>query len=165
MAYTIVSSQSVPQAIADTSTRALLPVGTVVKAVDPIYGEGEFVYALGVASTVVGSVAAIDQRSPAGVPTATVLTVAATRGPVGVAMSANVAGQYGWYQVSGSAVVKTGTVAAAGIGFSTATPGQLDDAVVTGSKIDGIVFKSADGTPSAGLAVAQIARPSANGNG
>lgn len=160
MSYIITTPIGAMQAIATTSTTQNHPLGTKVRAVDPTYGEGEFVYAKGVASTVVGSVALID--SYAGT---TVLTVAGSRGPVGVAMSANVAGQYGWYQVGGSAVVKTGTVAAAGVGFATATAGQLDDAVVAGDKIDGIVFKSANGTPSAGLAVAQIASPSMNGNG
>lgn len=160
MTYQVTTPMGGTQPIADTSPSLNHPLGTLVRAVDPTYGEGEFVYAKGVANTVVGSIALID--SYAGT---TVLTVAGSRGPVGVAMSANVASQYGWYQVSGSAVVKTGTVAAAGVGFSTATAGQLDDAVVTGDKVDGIVFKTANGTPSAGLAVAAIARPSMSGNG
>lgn len=160
MTFQISTPMGAFQQIAVTSTTQNHPLGTVVRAVDPTYGEGEFIYAKGVANTVVGSVAAID--SYAGT---TVLAVAATRGPVGVAMSANVASQYGWYQVGGSAVVKAGTVAAAGIGFSTATPGVVDDAVVAGSKIDGMVFKTSDGTPAAGFAVAALARPSLNGNG
>lgn len=160
MTYQVTTPMGATQPIAATSTTQNHALGTIVRAVDPTYGEGEFVYAKGVASTVVGSVALID--SYAGT---TVLTVAGSRGPVGVAMSANVASQYGWYQISGSAVVKTGTVAAAGVGFSTATAGQLDDAVVAGDKIDGIVFKTANGTPAAGFAVAALARPSMNGNG
>lgn len=160
MTFQITTPLGAMQQIAETSTVQNHPLGTIVSAVDPTYGEGEFVYAKGVASTVVGSVALIN--SYAGT---TVLTVAGSRGMTGVAMSANVADQYGWYQINGSAVVKCGTVSANAALFSTATPGQVDDAVVTGDKIDGMVSKTANGTPSAGLLVAQLARISMNGNG
>ena len=39
------------------------------------------------------------------------------------------------------------------------------DEPVTGDKIDGARFKTADGTPSAGFAIAQISRPALNANG
>ena len=80
-------------------------------------------------------------------------------------MSANVANQFGWYQISGAAVIKAGTVAANGSVYATATAGTVDDAVVSGDKVDGARFKTADGTPSAGFAYCQLARPSLNGNG
>ena len=160
MAYTISTPLVGAQPIAVTDTTQNHALGTVVKAVDPTYGEGEFVYLAGVASTAVGTAVIFDQY--AGTSTR---AVAAARGPVGVAMSANVASQYGWYQISGSAVVKTGTVAAGAPAYVTATAGTLDDAVVSGDKIDGFVFKTANGTPSAGLTVAQVERPSLNGNG
>jgi hypothetical protein len=56
-------------------------------------------------------------------------------------------------------------VAAGGLMYVTATAGTLDDAVVSGDKIDGGVFKTANGTPGTGLATAQICHPSLNGNG
>lgn len=136
------------------------PVGTTAKAYDPTYGEGEFVYLPGVASTIAGSVAAYDTRGSG----STTLAVAATRGPVGVAMAATVASTWGWYQIRGSAVVKTAAAVAAGTpAYSTATAGQVDDAVTAGSMIDGMVFKTADGTPAAGFAVAQIDAPCLSG--
>jgi hypothetical protein len=52
-----VTERVIPQAISDTSTTQLVPLGTRVKAIDKAstaYGEGEFIYLLGVASTVVG---------------------------------------------------------------------------------------------------------------
>lgn len=160
MAYYITSPNVYPQAIANTDTTQNIPLGTRVRAVDPTYGEGEFIYLKGVASTVVGSVAIYDEYAAT-----TTLGVAGSRGPVAVAMSANVASQYGWYQIAGSAVVKSATVAAAGNCYWTSTAGQLDDATVSGDKIDGMRFKTADGTPSAGFAVVSLDRPSANGNG
>lgn len=160
MAYTISTPLAGFQPIAVTDTTQNHALGTIVTAIDPTYGAGEFVYLKGLASTAVGSAVIFDQYAGT-----TTLATAGSRGAVGVAMSANVASQYGWYQISGSAVVKTGTVAAGAPAYVTATAGTLDDAVVSGDKIDGFVFKTANGTPSAGLAVAQVERPSLNGNG
>jgi len=141
------------------STQLVIP-GTIIRATDPTYGEGEFVYLKGVASTAAGSVVIYDQYA-----NTTTLATAGSRGPVAVAMGATVANTFGWYQISGSAVVKAATVLAGGNVYATATAGTVDDPTVAGDKIDGMRFKTADGTPSAGLAVVQLARPSMNGNG
>lgn len=157
MAYTISTPLVGAQPIAVTSTTQLHPLGTTVRAVDPTYGEGEFVYLTGVASTAVGDLVAFDQGT-------TIRTLAATRGPVGVAMSANVASQYGWYQVSGQAVVNTAAaVADNALVYSTATAGSVDDAVVSGSQVDGAVFRTS--AAAAGTAVIVIDRPALNGQG
>lgn len=148
------------QPIANTETTQQHELGTRAFAFDSTYGVGEFIYLKGVASTVVGDVVIYDEKAAT-----TTRAVAGSRGPAAVAMSANVADQYGWYMVNGSAVVKAGTVAANGNCYLTATAGTLDDAVVAGDKVDGARFKTADGTPSAGFAVAQIAYPSCNANG
>lgn len=160
MAYAITTPLAGFQGIAITDTTQNHTLGTVVTAADATYGAGEFVYLKGVASTAVGDVVIFDQKAGT-----TTRAVAGSRGPVAVAMSANVASQYGWYQISGSAVVTCGTVAANAPLYVTATAGSVDDAVVSGDKIDGFVSKSANGTPSAGLLVAQIERPTLNGNG
>lgn len=108
MAYKITSPSIVPQNIADTSTTQMVPLGTIVRAVDPTYGEGEFIYLLGVANTVTGSVV----RYYATTYQTTLITAVAVQvAPVAVAMSANVAAQYGWYQIEGLAVVKKTAVA------------------------------------------------------
>jgi hypothetical protein len=75
-------------------------------------------------------------------------------------MSANVASQYGWYQISGAAVVNVaaGFAAAADV-YATATAGTLDDAVVAGDLIAGLVGVTAIGTPTAGTAVMQAQNP------
>ena len=127
MTYVISTPLVGAQPIAVTDTTQNHALGTIVKAVDPTYGEGEFVYLKGLASTAVGSAVIFDQYAGT-----TTLATAGSRGPVGVAMSANVASQYGWYQISGSAVVKTGTVAAGAPAYVTSTAGTLDDAVVSG---------------------------------
>jgi hypothetical protein len=78
------------------------PLGTIVRAYDSVLGEGEFIYLLGVVNTVVGLLYTWDISTFQ----TTVLAVTANLNqPVAVAMSANVAGQYGWYQISGMATV------------------------------------------------------------
>ena len=160
MAYVVTEDKVIPQAIADTSSTKLVPLGTRIKAVDSAYGEGEFIYLAGVASTAIGDLVIFDQYAGT-----TTRAVAGSRGPAAVAMSANVASSYGWYQIAGAAVVKAGTVAANGNVYLTATAGTIDDATVSGDKVDGARLKTADGTPSAGYAIVQISRPSLNGNG
>lgn len=160
MPYLPVEQRIGVQAIAETSTTQQHPLGTRIRAVDETYGEGEFIYLKGLAATAVGDLVVYDQKAAT-----TTRAVAGSRGPAAVAMSANVANQYGWYQITGSAVQKAGVVAAGGNVYATATPGTVDDAVVVGDKVDGARFKTADGTPAAGQAVMEISRPSLNANG
>ena len=134
--------------------------GTIVKAFDSVQGQGEFIYLKGVVGTVAGSVVIYDTQA-----NTTVLAVAGSRGPVAVATGATVANTFGFYQISGSTVVKETGAVAAGKPYATATAGVPSVSVVAGDKIDGVVFKSADGTPSAGFAYAQLSRPTMNGLG
>ena len=160
MAYNPIESFVINQAIAETSTTQNLSIGTRIKAIDSTLGEGEFIYLKGLASTAIGELVIFDQYA-----NTTTRAVAGSRSPAAVAMSANVASQYGWYQIFGAAVIKAGTVAANAAVYVTATAGTVDDAVVSGDKLDGARFKTADGTPSSGFAYCQLDRPSLNGNG
>src|SRR5574341_1310928 len=128
------------QPIADTSAVQKHPLGTRVRAVDPTYGEGEFIYLKGVASTVVGSAVSYDQKNGT-----TTLAVAATRGPIAIAMSANVAAQYGWYAVAGAVPCKVlAGIVAGNRPVVTATAGSLDDTAAANVMVSGAAFISAD---------------------
>lgn len=108
MTYAVVSMAGA-QPIADTSTTAKHPLGQTVEGVDPVYGKGKFVYALGVTGTEVGMLCKYNATTYQ-----TALATATdklTGVPFGVAMSANVGSQYGWYQIQGNAVIKKTTVA------------------------------------------------------
>jgi hypothetical protein len=85
-------------------------LGSIVRAFDPTYGEGEFILLLGVASTVVGSVVRYNATT---YQTTLVVNTAAQDVPVAVAMSACTAGLYGWYQIAGNAVIKKTAVTVA----------------------------------------------------
>lgn len=145
MAYGIVTMPGAQQ-VADTSTTQKHPLGTIVRGVDPTYGEGEFIYLLGVVNTAVGSIVTYDA--------VTYLTVLSAVGgniprSVAIAMSANVASQYGWYQISGIAVCKKScTVSLA--------PGAAIGVLTTG-----LVAGTGSGKEIGGAAVAAVASATA----
>lgn len=155
MAYVIQENSLGWQPIATVETSQKHPLGTIVKASDPTYGSGEFIYVKGVASGTVNSWATynLDDGS-------TTLLVANAIGPVGVMMADLVASTYGWLQISGKAVGKalTGYVDNALV-WATSTAGSVDDAVVDGDMVHLAKGASAVGTPSAGLAEFEISRP------
>jgi hypothetical protein len=154
-----IESQIYNQAIDENSTTQNAPLGTIIKAKDVAstdYGVGEFIYLQGVASTAVGSVVLIDQDN-----FSTSLATANDVGYLAVAMAATVASEYGWYQIRGKAVIKglTGLADNASL-YLTSTAGSLDDAVVAGDRVKGYAkTASALGTPSTGLAEADIVNP------
>jgi len=109
------------------------PIGTIVRAKDPSYGEGEFIYLKGVASTVVGSWVTYNLDDGT-----TALLAANAIGPVAIAMSANIAATtYGWYQISGKAYGKCLTLMSDNDQvWITATAGSVDGASVAGDGVN-----------------------------
>jgi hypothetical protein len=136
MAFHITDGKIGTQAIADTSTTKRHPLGTIVRAVDPTYGEGEFIYLLGVASTIVGSIVNYDDAFQ------TALDTSATAGPsrpLAIAMSANVASQYGWYQISGLALAAKATSTSFADGAGLGAASGLAVAAATGTVIQSAI--------------------------
>ena len=116
MAYTIKYHESGIMPIANTDSGVTFPnassaaptppmsLGMIVRASDPIYGQGEFIFLPGVANTAVGSIVTYNTTSYT-----TALAAVGTykAQPIAIAMSANTsASTWGWYQISGLAVVK-----------------------------------------------------------
>lgn len=155
--FTIQENSLIGQPIGDTSASKRHALGTIVRAKDPVYGAGEFIYLAGVAGTVVGSVVDYDIN----LGTTAIAPATAGTGPIAVAMSANVANQFGWYQIAGAAAVKApnAMVPGADVFMLAATPGSVDDAPVAGEQILGAKVSTTTGTPAAGLAIIQINRP------
>lgn len=155
MTFRPIESEIGLQPIAETSTTKKHPLGKIIRATDPDRGEGEFIYLLGLATTAVGSVVHYNADD-----FSTTLAVANGIGPIAFAMSANVASQYGWYQISGKASGKVlaGFTDNANC-FLTATAGSLDDADVAGDYVYNAKGASA---VSGGLADLEISRPFTN---
>jgi hypothetical protein len=153
------------QDLMSTSTTQNHPLGTLAKGRDfgtLGYGEGIFLYLKGVASTAAGDCVIYDNTAGT-----TTRTVVASVGPIAIAMSANVASQYGWYLVEGNAPVNTasaGTGAANAWLKTTSTDGQLTVSGTNARKIDGAVCKTAQDTPSSGFTQVTLTWGAQNGN-
>lgn len=158
MAFKIISPELGAPKIGDVHTAgyvAAWKLGDIVRAVDPTYGVGEFIYLKGLDTTAVGTWVTFNADDYS-----TTLLAANAIGPVAVAMSASVTGKYGWYQISGKAVGKALTgYADDGLVYATATAGSVDDAVVAGDRVKNAKGASAVDTPSTGLAEFEIQRP------
>ena len=111
-------------------------LGQVVRAFDPTYGEGEFIMLVGVASTVVGSLVTYNATT---YQTTLSANTANQATPVAVAMSANTAGLFGWYQIGGLAVVKKTAVAvnAQVPVYQSATVGRVMPTAASGKQVLG----------------------------
>lgn len=153
------------QPIENTETTQKHVLGTTVQAWDATYGEGEFIYLLGVTGTVVGMVAKYNATTYQ----TALITVANGKNkgvPVAVAMSANVGSQYGWYQISGNAVVKKTTVAVTpGVPiFISATDGRIKVLASAGQQILGAQTANlATVVTTTSTVVVTINRPSTQG--
>lgn len=142
MAYVITENRLGQTHIGSSTldTTEKVPVGTIVRAEDPTYGVGEFIYLKGVANTVVGS--AVVWRDG---DFQTVLAPIGTNLPesIAFAMAATVAANFGWYQIGGIAIAKkaVGTSLAANIAVGINTIGLIT-ASTTGDEVLGALVSA-----------------------
>lgn len=164
MAFVPTENQLGIQPIGSNSTTQNHPLGTIVRAYDATLGGGEFIYLLGVASTVVGS--QVTYNSTTGATTLSPNT-AKNAAPVAYAMSANVANQYGWYQIGGLAVAKkTAVQVLPGVKiFQSATVGRVMPTSASGLEILGAKAANLTTvTATTSTIVVLINRPAMQGN-
>lgn len=108
----------------ESGTPALMRPGQVVEAMDGVFGTAQFVLAYGVASLAIGDAVAFKAGW------ATVRTVAATRGLVGISMAANTdSAALSWFCIRGMVPGKAATMAVDLPLYSTATAGSLSSTV------------------------------------
>jgi len=166
MAYIITSGIAGMQPIATTSTVQNHPIGTIVRATDPTYGEGEFIYLKGVTGTLPGLV--VGYGDSTGLTALTSTSGVVNRGqPLAVAMSANVGSQWGWYQVSGAAVILKTAVkvdpALATVGMNvhlSATAGRVMQTSAASRQVVGARFAAVTTvTSTTSTAIVTINRP------
>ena len=135
MAFTV-STYAGGQQIATKDTTQNHPLGTIVRGHDPTYGEGEFIYCKGAASTIAGSIVEYTTSFQTGLAT----SATANPRPLAVAMTTTTASYYGWYQISGLAQIAKATSlslvadayigAAAGLAIAAASGKRLHGAQV-----------------------------------
>lgn len=151
--------------ITDHSTTAGVPVGTIVEAVDPTYGVGEFIYLKGTAGIVAGLVCYYNDNAVADTAKITTTSGVVDGGsPLCVAMAATVALEYGWFQISGKAVVlKTATKIDPASTFKvylSATGGRVMPTSVAGRQVIGGRFQNtATVTTTTSTCIVTLNRP------
>lgn len=162
--WVISEPRVIPHNIDETLTTQMMPLGSRVRARDTSatnnQGEGEFVYLKGVAATAAGDVVEYDNNAG----TTTRWAGTANKGkPLAVAMSANVANQFGWYQVEGLSVANISGVVAAGDSAYWQATATISSTAVAGKQLMGAIAVSANGVPSAGKALYQLTAPHGQG--
>jgi hypothetical protein len=156
MAYQFTTPRLGAQAIADTSLTQKHHLGEIQQAVDPTFGNGEFIYLKGVTSTVVGSVVEYDTLFQTGLAS---IAVNIPR-PLAVSMSINIGDQYGWYQIAGVAVMAKEATASFAAGAAVgATSGEAVEAVTAVIIQNALVAASAHGTSTVPTVQVMINRP------
>lgn len=143
----------------DVDTAARNPVGLRVKGMDAYGGPAEYIYLVGVASTIVGSVVTFQ---PDGT---TALIVADMSGPVAVATGLTVASTWGWYCIQGKVLVD---VVANSAAFATTaknpgretTDGKVGDGRAAGDEIAN--FYQLTATTAAAVVPCMIDHPFVN---
>lgn len=142
-------------------TTPKVAVGTVIRAADDqgIMGDGEFIYMQAPAAITAGQAAVYRLGPNAGISFTNSATHANKGRPIAVALTAMPNGSYGWWQISGCAVISAAASAIDAAVYLTATPGQVSNAVLAGVQILGAVFTSGTNVAGAGLSFATLNRP------
>lgn len=141
-------------------------VGTISRFRSETLGEGEFIYLAGAANVVEGDVCSYEIDYNASVATSTVTRWAGTANmplPLGVSTAATVADTWGWYQISGSAVVRSNGSISGGDDLFWQATGRVSASSVDGKQMLNAVAASANGVPDTNQVVVTIDRPLAQG--
>lgn len=163
MTYTPTGNELGVQPFERTSTVQNHPLGKIYPGYDNTLGAGEFIYLLGAANTVAGLVYSYNATTFQTV----VLPSTANLGtPIAVAMSANVAAQYGWYQIEGLATVLKSAVAVTPQAkvYISGTSGRLMPTSASGKQILGAKYANLTTvTSTTSSAKMLISRPTCQG--
>lgn len=151
-----------PNGIADTVLSA--PVGTIAKFFDDVLGEGEFIYLPGLASVALGDAVVYDMTGVSASVARLVQNTFANSGrPVAFALGATPVNTWGWYQISGLAVVSAVAGTVAGAVMAGATAGSVGNTADAGDQVLGARITTAVGTPAANKSYAMLNRPCMQG--
>lgn len=152
MAYVITTPSLGFPAITSVNTSLTglgVSLGDVVKAKDPTYGQGEFIFLKGSANIVAGSLCYYSDNASADSAKLTTTSGVVDGGsPLCVAMAAvDAVTKYGWFQIVGKAVVlKTATKIDPASTFKvylSATAGRVMPTSVAGRQVIGARFQAA----------------------
>lgn len=154
-----------PQALPTTiDPVAVVPVGTMALWFEDTLGPAELIYLPGVAALTANDVVEYDLTPGAQLIVRHSNATASNSGrPIAVALAPVLAGQFGWFQISGVAVVNATAASAVGAVNATATAGSVNSAADAGDQILNARLTTAVGTPAAGKAYMTMQRPFVQG--
>ena len=139
-------------------------IGQIAQFFEDTQGPAELIYLPGVAALTAGDIVYYDLTPGAQATTRLINNVQNNTGrPVAVAIGAPLAGQYGWFQISGTAIINGLAGLVAGACYASATAGSVKTAADAGDQIMGAQILTALGTPAAGKSYALLNRPSMQG--
>lgn len=141
MAFVFIESRIMnKQTVASLTSTAGQPVTTIVRAKDPILGEGEFIYLKSTASVKVGTLVTWYTKALGSVVTSLTPNTASNGIPIAVAQVAGVTGTFGWFQIQGTnQVLKMGSIAGLNVRmYIGATTGRARALTSTGKTILGL---------------------------
>ncbi len=170
MAFTIINPIAGVMQIANTDAGYTPPNGSsaipsspmypgmIVQAQDPTYGNGEFILLLGVASTIVGSLV---RYNTASFQTTLAVNTAVQDMPVAVAMAANLATTWGWYQISGTAAVaKTAVIVLPNVAvYLSGTAGKVKALASAGLQVVACRSQAVTTASASGTVLLTVNRP------
>lgn len=141
----------------------LHPLGYIVAGYDDTIGAGgEFMYVKFNATTADAEIVYIDLTNECVLADSDLH--ANDGGPVGWALAAAAADDYGWVQIAGKVKAKAVAAAAAGAKvFLTATGGTVDDAAIAGCQVLSAEFDTTEDAPADGYAYITCNRPNVQG--
>lgn len=120
-------------------------------------GDGEFIWLP--ASVAVAKDDLVTYKTSTAV-TALLATTAIKGRPLAKAMVAHAIGEYGWFQLSGAAILNAAAGSGADVAiYASATPGSVTTTQANGVAIGNAVAESALNTPAAGKIYAQLNYP------
>ncbi len=163
MAYVITTPGAGWQPIATVEATQRHALGTIVNAVDPTYGAGEFIYLKGVTNNFTGAL--VTYVGNTGVTALSTTSGVATGGaPMAVSMSTATGSQYGWFQIAGDAVMYKTAVkfdpASGNRVMLSGTAGRIMQTSVAGRQIIGARFAAtATVTSTTSTAIVTLNRP------
>jgi hypothetical protein len=143
---------AIGEVVADDAYNDVVPLGTIITAVDPTYGAGEFIFLKGVTSTVVGSVVTYNVAFQSALASIAIGTPSA----LAIATAATVGSTKGWYQISGLAVLAKAAATSFAAGAALGATSGLAVAAVSGLIVEGAVIAVAASNVSPAKTTVQV---------
>lgn len=141
-----------------------IPLTTVVKGFDDALGEGDFIFLPAPLGGVNANDMCVFSRMPGSLPSVITQALGASSGRLCcVAMSTMAQGRFGWYQITGLALVNAKAATVAGAPYISDVAGQVFSTVTATQAIRNARIETPVGVPVAGKCYMNLGYPAVQG--